>query len=103
MKRNRQGQIDALLADLRRAAKANAAESDVAIGGDRAQSLADELARLLQSSAFLRRQNAKLRRRIERIKAGLPDRAEDGPDDALEDGAEDAADESAAASGERAD
>ncbi|MEZ5964576.1 MAG: hypothetical protein R3F56_12075 [Planctomycetota bacterium] len=65
--------IDTLVAELRRAAKAEAADARVTVSGDRLRLLADELSRLLQSSAFLRRQNAKLRRRIERLKAGMAD------------------------------
>lgn len=68
-----QDHVDTLLGDLRRVAKSGAADAHVTVSGDRLRAVADDLSRLLQSSAFLRRQNAKLRRRIERLKAGLAD------------------------------
>lgn len=62
-------------------APALAALRAVAGGGGRgldaaqARALLDELARREQSSDFLRRQNLKLRRRIERLKGGAGDEA----------------------------
>ncbi len=72
------GPLDALATDLRRLARAGGAP--LTIEPARAGALADELSRLLQSSKRLRSQNAKLRRRIERLKAGLPDEIGDDGD-----------------------
>lgn len=77
MSRHDQDQVEVLLTELRRAAKSEAAEARVVLSGDRLRALAEDLSRLLQSSAFLRRQNAKLRRRIERLKAGGSDEGEE--------------------------
>ncbi len=90
MSQSENSRIDALIAELRRCAKAAAPDASVTLERGDAQGLADELSRLLQSSHRLRQQNAKLRRRIERLKAGLGD---SGP--ALGDEAEDAGGEGA--------
>lgn len=71
--------VEDLTADLRKLAKSGG--TPLAIEPARAGALADALSRFLQSSKRLRSQNAKLRRRIERLKAGLPD---DVVDDAAE-------------------
>lgn len=65
--------LAALLAELRRKVKAAGAGGDVAMASSQAHVLAEEVARLVQSSERLRKQNAKLRRRIARLKAGQPD------------------------------
>lgn len=74
-------QVEELVAALRRAIKADPDAAAVSITGAQGKALADELSRLLQSSERLRRQNGKLRRRIERLKGGLPDLAPDLADD----------------------
>lgn len=67
--------VESLVAELRRASAAESG-AGVVLAGERARRLAEELARLLQSGHRLRRQNGKLRRRIERLKAGLADEDE---------------------------
>lgn len=67
--------VEDLTNDLRKLAKSGG--TPLAIDPARAGALADALSRFLQSSKRLRSQNAKLRRRIERLKAGLPDDAVD--------------------------
>lgn len=64
---------EVLVSRLRRAL-----ETGEALTIDRAEAgaLLQELPRLLQSTRRLRSQNAKLRRRIERLKQGLPDSSE---------------------------
>ncbi len=84
MSQNENSRIDALIAELRRCAKASAPDASVTLERGDAQGLVDDLSRLLQSSHRLRQQNGKLRRRIERLKAGLGDSAP-----ALDDAAED--------------
>ncbi|HLU40089.1 MAG TPA: hypothetical protein VK081_11950 [Planctomycetota bacterium] len=70
--------LEAALAALRRALASDTAE--VAVPRKHAEAIAGELPRVLQSAKRLRKQNAKLRRRIERLKAGLPDEPGHGDD-----------------------